>query len=89
MSKPRKTVEVAKVLASANFFLEHSPDEEVAERQATANLLEVVLHMANAYAGFRYLPSAEHQRNAEGYILPDSTGDESRRFYYANAKVLA
>jgi hypothetical protein len=76
-----KTIKVTVALDRANYFLENSPDEAAREREAVANFLETLLHSANAYAGFNYLPSAGVVRDLEeGYAT--SIADESRRKYY-------
>lgn len=54
----RKTIEVTEVLRMGNHFLKMSADSETRERQATANLMDSILHHAEAYAGFGYLIDA-------------------------------
>ena len=65
----RKTIEITKVLHHGNFFLKHSPDEAKAERMATANFMESLLSLADAYAGFGYLETAgiDHNRWTEAW----------------------
>jgi hypothetical protein len=55
----RKNVKVLTILERGNHFLANSPDSDRAERVATANFMETLLHDADAYAGFQYLGSAE------------------------------
>jgi hypothetical protein len=75
MPRTRKTIDVAVVLDAANFFIANSPDEEFAERRATANLLELVLSNSGNYKGFRYLNTSR----VDGEL---DFGDETRRHYH-------
>lgn len=76
----RKTIPVVTALARANYFLANSPDDEARERQATANLLETLLHAANAYRGFRFTGLDKATYDADGYPIT-GTYDETRRQY--------
>lgn len=78
MSKQRKTVPVAEILRTANYFLKYSADEQRDERRGVANLLESVLHLADAYKGYNYLPSAGVDHESATITIVD----DSRRFYY-------
>ena len=69
----RKTVKVVDALVRANYFLANSPDDKVAEREATANFLESLLFTADAYHGFRFLTHTPDGRAV--------AGDNSRRQY--------
>ena len=82
-NQPRKTVKVSIVLDRANYYLKHSPDENVRERDAIAALCEGLLHDANAYAGYNYLESAEVDYDAPRFTCKD----ETRRFYYLHRKL--
>lgn len=77
----RKTVKVVDALYAANYFLKESEDEKVAERRATASFLEVLLHKADAYAGYQHLVSAGVNYDEIAQGKPFKAVDESRRFY--------
>lgn len=77
MSKSRKTIDVSYIRDAANYFLENSAPELVANREATANLPESALHETGNYKGFRYLDAKWRQVAPFDLI----SGDESRRFY--------
>lgn len=78
---PRKTIEVATVLERGNHFLANSPYSKQAERRAVANFMEVLLHEADAYAGFSYLPEAGVNYEAIERGEDFDAEDESRRHY--------
>lgn len=70
VTKPRKTVEMALVLDTANDMLRKSKPECVQGRQAVAVMVEALLMATGNYKGFAFT---------------DGTGgrvDESRRQYY-------
>jgi hypothetical protein len=79
----RKTIPVSTVIERANHFLSNSEDAQTAERQATANLLETLLHDADAYAGFGYLASAKVVHHYDRPPAEQTTiEDETRRVYF-------
>jgi hypothetical protein len=79
----RKTISVSTVIERANHFLSNSEDAQTAERQATANLLETLLHDADAYAGFGYLASAKVVHHYDRPPAEQTTiEDETRRVYF-------
>jgi hypothetical protein len=79
----RKTIPVSTVIERANHFLSNSEDAQTVERQATANLLETLLHDADAYAGFGYLASAKVVHHYDRPPAEQTTiEDETRRVYF-------
>lgn len=93
MSKPRKTLEVHKILTRANELLAlpdggllGSAEHVNADfRHGVRALLESVLHQADAYHGFQYqhsewLPEEERDYTA-GKVLRDGY-DDTRRIYH-------
>ena len=80
MSK-RKTFDVASFQWHVNYFLKNSKPEQVAEREAQAGLLELVLSQTNNYSGFGHL----ELKNAG--TPEQDLGDESRRMYYVAANL--
>lgn len=83
----RKTVPVATIVERGNHFLANSKANgtDQAKREAVASFVETLLHEADAYAGFNYLPSSGMVKDEEGYAVDFK--DESRRFYYLHRKV--
>lgn len=83
----RQTIPTLTVLERGNRMLRESNPDAIAERVATAALMETLLHAADAYAGFTYLPSAcvnyEAIERGEGF----QADDESRRLYHTHAKL--
>lgn len=77
MPKPRKTIKIAELVdtlnASVAYNAQHHP-EETAGRMALCQTIEHVLHMADAYGGFRYLDGHE--------AVIAGTHDESARYYF-------
>jgi hypothetical protein len=59
MARMRKTIDVDQVLATANRMLAGSKNLDPDFRRGVASLLESVLHQAERYNGFGYLPQ-EH-----------------------------
>ena len=83
MSKSRKTVEVAKVVEAANAMLAYVNPEELLfdgrnRRTGVMAMVESVLHAANAYGGFGYLPSE---------FVEDTRGERVLREYYDRTRV--
>jgi hypothetical protein len=76
--KTRKTVNVAEMLFTANYFMKHSKPEQVGERRGTASLLESMLHASGNYSGFGYIELTNAGTNQQ------KLGDESRVFYYVS-----
>lgn len=76
MSRPRKTIEITKVVEIANRMLEASNDDAAEGRTAIALMLESILFEANAYAGFSYLGVEVGEDDVP--VIPD----ETRRHYY-------
>jgi len=80
MSKPRKTLAIAKLKKQVNAYLvsEHSTPER---RIGAYIALEAALHDANAYKGWGLLSMPEI-----GQVFQEGKGwvvkDETRRFYY-------
>ena len=72
----RKTANIADLIATANHQLAYAGTREA--RRGIAGLLEAVLHDANAYAGYGYLPS---ELNARAGLIDDY--DDTRRFYFS------
>lgn len=91
MSKSRKTVAIADVVAKVNRMIEVSPDDHKQGRYALATLLESVLLDTDNYAGYNYLTS-EFKKDGEAGIwdnLPNPPSsqlrvgyDDSRRVYF-------
>lgn len=82
MSKPRKTVEIAKLKEQINAYLAHDGQHSTSERRIGAYIaLEAALHDANAYKGWGLLTRPEI-----GQLFTEGKGwaikDETRRFYY-------
>jgi hypothetical protein len=84
MSQSRKTFDVAELLWTVNFRLEHSKPEDVFERQAIASLLEGVLFKTNNYKGFSFLGMIFNPE-ATAPIIPD----DSRRCYFIHSNLMA
>jgi hypothetical protein len=80
MSQSRKTVSVARVLVRANYFLEHSKPEQVAERKTTHVMTEHILMDSNNYRGFGYHGMTPKNDGSGQYNIPD----ESRTFFYVH-----
>ena len=76
----RKTVPIALILERANHFLANSDDNQREQRLGVASFLETLLHSADAYAGFGYLPAAKSQTDIDGNGW--NAEDDSRRNYY-------
>jgi hypothetical protein len=70
VTKPRKTIEMATVLDTANDMLRKSKDECVEGRHAVAVLLEGLLMATGNYKGFAFTDGNQGRT------------DESRRQYY-------
>lgn len=83
----RKTLDVRLIIERANTFLATSDDDKIGQREGVASFLEALLHDANAYAGFGYLPSAGV--NYDGIARGErfAADDESRRRYNTHAKL--
>lgn len=78
----RKTFSVAEFLWMENYFLKHSDPEQIAERQATINTLNIILHKTGNYKGFNYL---QISYNEEGLsVIPD----ETRVFYFVSSTLM-
>lgn len=75
----RKTIEVDRVLATANYYLA-APNTTAENRKGIYALLESILFATEQYRGFGYLPS---EVDANGALLPDY--DETRRHYYGKS----
>jgi hypothetical protein len=86
----RKTVEVRYLVERGNYFLAHSEPEQRDERKGVCSMVELALHKANAYKGYRHLESAvidhsfldAYNRDPEGCGM---TGAESVEKAFANA----
>ena len=79
MSRPKKTLKVAKILDKANHFFEHStchPDL----RKAVASFVADLLHEANCYQGFGYLET-------ETDIYAGHYGEDGRVFFYTDHRI--
>jgi hypothetical protein len=81
MKRSNKTVSVAEMLFTANYFMKHSKPEQVGERRGTAGLLESILHASGNYRGFGYL----ELKNAG--TEQQTLGDESRVCYYVSREL--
>ena len=55
MTKAKKTIRTAALIALANDFMASSPDSARMDRLAVADFMRNVLLEAGAYAGFNYL----------------------------------
>jgi hypothetical protein len=73
-NRSRATVAVAPLLDSANYFLAHGDDSNVAGRLAVATMIERILHDSGNYRGFCYIGGWP-------------TADESRREYFRSPKL--
>lgn len=73
---PRKTIEIAVLIARANNFMQQSSDELVRDRLAVFNFVEDFLHANKCYAGFNYLDSAGVENPGKPNV---TVKDESRR----------
>ena len=80
-SNHRKTIGVAEILVKANFFLEHSKPEYVAERKATHNLMASILHDTGNYRGFGF-----HGMIPNPGMYP-TIPDESRTFFIVDRRI--
>ena len=82
MSKSRKTVSVAKVLAGVNAYLaSDSPHITPEMRHGASVVLHSVLHDSGNYEGFGYqtIPGKQYfDAQTHEWVM----SDESRRFYY-------
>jgi hypothetical protein len=83
----RKTIPVTTAIERGNHFLANSEDDQTAQRAGVASFLEALLHEADAYAGFNYLPSAQvsHPYDEARRTTVFHAEDETRRFYYVKA----
>lgn len=54
----RKTIDIAKVIDTANSMLAKSQDDMRSEREGICALTETLLHSAGAYSGYSHLASA-------------------------------
>ena len=73
--RPRKTIEIKKIVERANKYFEDSPDSDIENRKAIAWFVSDILHSSGNYRGFNYLPS-ESDLNAGHY------GKDGRVFFY-------
>ena len=80
-NRTRKTVNIANAVGIANVYLAGESTDPVS-RMAVAGFLQALLFSANAYAGFRYLPS---ELDSDGTLRPDY--DDSRRAYFVHASL--
>lgn len=77
----RKTIPVATAVDRANYFLEHSGDDQAEQRKGVASFLEALLTDADAYAGFSYTHKAGFS-----YTGHFQAADETRRQYNVHRK---
>jgi hypothetical protein len=75
----RKTIGVAEILVKANYFLQNSKPEQVAERKATHSLMSSILSDTGNYQGFGYHGMIP---NPDG--MYPTIPDESRTFFYVS-----
>lgn len=83
MSKPRKTLSIAKLKEQVNAYLAHDGQHSTSERRIGAYIaLEAALHEANAYKGYGYLTRPELGQRFDEAANKWIVKDETRRFYY-------
>ena len=73
--KPRKTIEITKLVKRANEYFKDSADSCAQNRKAIAWFVADILHKTGNYEGFNYLDS-ESDLNAHMY------GKDGRIFFY-------
>lgn len=83
----RKTIPVATILERGNHFLANSPDNKQQERYAVADFMEVLLHDADAYAGYHHLDSAGVNYDAIQRGEDFDARDDSRRHYNLHVSI--
>ena len=74
----RKTIRVVDAVSRANYFLANSAPERARERMEIANFLEVLLHSADAYAGFRFMDHVNGDESRRQYLVHRTLEDDLR-----------
>lgn len=74
----RKTIKITELLEVANNALANSTDEMVEHRHSVAFIVEQLLHKADAYRGFSYLPGTGITFENNEPVFHD----DSRRLYH-------
>ena len=64
--KPRKTFKIKDFKSKVNYYLLHSPDDDVKGRQAVMIFLSNILMEANNYNGFQYITSEQIKKSEYG-----------------------